>query len=57
MSLNHEDPNMTLLHATAPISNRVSQPSSTYFIVLHPDQLSERSHPDNTGYGSTSLSN
>ena len=59
-SLNYDgEQSMTLLRATAPASNRISQPSSTFFFVPHSDQLSEGSHVhpvSDTGYGSTSLS-
>ena len=59
-SLNYDgEQSMTLLRATAPASNRISQPSSTFFFVPHSDQLSEESNTKpvgDTGYGSTSLS-
>ena len=57
-SLNFDgEPSMTLLRATAPMSNRISQPSTTFFYVPHSDQPSEGSHAavSDTGYGSTSL--
>ena len=49
---------LTLLRATAPASNRISQPSTTFFFASHSDQPSKGSHPavSDTGYGSTSLS-
>jgi hypothetical protein len=58
-SLNYNrEQSVTLLRATAPVSNRISQPSFTYFFVPHSDQPSEGSHPvSDTGYGSTSLIN
>ena len=39
-SVNDEEQSRTLLRATAPTSSRISQPSSTFFIVPHPDELS-----------------
>lgn len=40
-------------HATAPKSDRISQPSNTFFVVPHPDALSETSPLiSDTGYGS-----
>ena len=48
-----EVPNLTKL-ATAPNSDRVSQPSDTFFIVPHPDVLTETSPLiSDTGYGSS----
>ena len=53
----NEDRSMTL-QSTAPKSNRVSQPSHTFFFASHPDdERSEKSHLiSDTGYGSTSQS-
>ena len=46
-------PNFTKV-ATAPRSDRVSQPSDTFFIVPHPDELTEASPLiSDTGYGSS----
>ena len=57
MSFDYDEEQNTTLHATAPRSNRISQPSSTFFFVPHPDELSERStRISDTGYGSTSQS-
>ena len=40
-------------HATAPKSDRITQPSHTFFVVPHPDDLSERSPLiSDTGYDS-----
>ena len=48
-----EVPNLTKL-ATAPGSDRVSQPSDTFFVVPHPDALTETSPLiSDTGYGSS----
>ena len=48
-----EVPTLTKL-ATAPRSDRVSQPSSTFFVVPHPDEMAEASPLiSDTGYGSS----
>ena len=48
-----EIPNLTKL-ATAPNSDRVSQPSDTFFVVPHPDAVTETSPLiSDTGYGSS----
>ena len=48
-----EAPSATKL-ATAPNSDRVSQPSDTFFIIPHPDALTETSPLiSDTGYGSS----
>ena len=45
--------------ATAPVSDRITQPSHTYFVVEHPDVPSEIStitfNAGDTGYGSTNI--
>ena len=58
MLLNPDEGQSMTLQATAPTSNRISQPSYTFFFVPHSDVLSEKSPliSDHTGYGSTSLS-
>ena len=56
-SFNHvEVPSITgIRRATAPRSDRLSQPSITFFVVPHPDALSEKSSLlSDAGYGSTS---
>jgi hypothetical protein len=44
--------------ATAPRSDRISEPSDTFFIVPHPDELTESSALiiNDTGYGSSAIS-
>ena len=42
-------------HATAPKSNRITQPSYTFFVVPHPSEAQSEQSPliSDTGYGST----
>ena len=45
-------------HATAPVSDRITQPSDTFFVVPHPDMVSEKSPLiSDAGYDSAHFSN
>ena len=57
ISLSRNEERSMTFQSTAPRSNRVSQPSYTFFFASHSGEQSEKSHLiSDTGYGSTSPS-